>query len=128
MFIYTGLIFAVALILIILAFFGQTNLTALRKSTAQLPEMTEIISEEPPDETPGSDALAVMTNTISALDAENGKLKTELAAYDSLLEANAYIEKGDKENAGIALSAVVEGALTENQKILYDQIKTKINE
>lgn len=130
MFLYTALIFAVALILIILAFFGQTNLSALRKSTAQLPEITEQAAPAAEEKTASADdeAIAKMTNTISALDSENNQLKKEVTTYDNLLEANSYISKGDKDNADAILSSVDESTLTENQKILYDQIKKQINE
>ncbi|MGN0164189.1 MAG: hypothetical protein ACI4EA_11520 [Candidatus Ornithomonoglobus sp.] len=133
MFLYTALIFAVALILIILAFFGQTNLSALRKSTEQLPEITEQVIEtteavEEKTASPDNEAIAKMTNTISALNTENSQLKNIVTTYDNLLEANSYISKGDKENADVILSSIDESALTENQKILYDQIKNQINE
>ncbi len=133
MFLYTALIFVVALILIILAFFGQTNLSSLRKSTEQTPALTEQTAEttESAEENtlpPDNDAIAKMTNTISALDTENTQLKEEVKTYDNLLEANSYISKGDKENAAVILGSVDESSLTENQKILYDQIKNQINE
>lgn len=122
-----------ALILIILAFFGQTNLSALRKSTAQLPEATEQtvdVTEAAEEKTvsPDNDTIAKMTNTISALDSENSQLKSKVTTYDNLLEANSYISKGDKENADTILGSIDESTLTENQKILYDQIKNQINE
>lgn len=129
MFLYTALIFAVALILIILAFFGQTNLSSLRKSAEQTPVAEQTAEHiEPTEEVSDQDAIAKMTNTISALDAENKQLKDEVNAYDNLLEANSYISKGDKVNAETILSSVNTSALTENQKILYDQILDQINE
>lgn len=133
MFIYTALIFVVALILIILAFFGQTNLSNLRKSTEDLnseqiatlpPQITEDVKPTPPN----TDELARLTNSLSALKAENETLTSQIDVYESLLAANGYISVGNEAEALSILNTIDLSTLTEDQKILYEQINTTINE
>lgn len=136
MFLYTALIFAVALILIILAFFGQTNLSHLRKNTEQGYPNTETITEQteitqnPAGNEPEqkNEDIAKMTNTISALDSENKSLKNKISTYDNLLAANSYLSTGEKDKAQLFIDEIDEKNLTDDQKILYDQITNKINE
>lgn len=133
MFIYTALIFVVALILIILAFFGQTNLSNLRKSTENLsseqatalpPQITEEAKPTPPN----TDELARLTNSLSALKSENETLTAQIETYESLLAANGYISVGNEAEALSILNTIDTSLLTEDQKILYEQINTTINE
>ena len=131
MFLYTALIFAVALVLIILSFFGQTNLSNLRKNHSDLPEQTQLTQTASPTQTPANikdDEYAKMANVISSLDQENKKLKEKTEVYDLLTEANAYVQNSDLENAQTSIDKIDSNILTENQKILYNQIITKINE
>ena len=132
MFLYTALIFAVALILIILAFFGQTNLSNLRRNAENAISETEqngYIQTQPPETTTaGSDEMAKIANSISALDAENKDLKKQLSVYDSLAEANKYISDGDIQNAASVIETIDNCTLTDNQIILYNQILNKIDE
>ena len=135
MFIYTALIFVVALILIILAFFGQTNLANLRKNAeseynaepvptpAAVAEETSQPSTQPPDE-----ELAIMVNRLSNITAENNALKANLTTYETLLAANGYISVENTDKAQELLSTVDRNALTDDQKILFDQITNTINE
>ena len=135
MFIYTALIFVVALILIILAFFGQTNLANLRKNAeseynaepvptaAAVAEETSQPSTQPPDE-----ELAIMINRLSNITAENNALTANLTTYETLLAANGYISVGNTDKAHELLSTVDRNALTDDQKILFDQITNTINE
>lgn len=133
MFIYTALIFVVALILIILAFFGQTNLSNLRKSTEDLSSEQAVtlppqITEEAKPSPPNTDELARLTNSLSALKAENETLSAQIDIYDSLLAANGYISVGNEAEALSILNTIDPSTLTEDQKILYEQINTTINE
>lgn len=130
MFLYTALIFVVALLLIILAFFGQTNLSNLRRKAN---ETTQPIVEEtePPQVsvTPSNnDELARLSNKIAELDAENKKINSEIEIYESLLAANGYVFAGNIAEAKKITEKIESENLTENQKILYEQIQKSINE
>ena len=128
MFLYTALIFAVALIFIILAFFGQTNISNLRRSAEQANAPTATEQTENTD-TPidQPDALAQLGNAVSALEAENSSLKSELEVYAALVRANAYISANDPEKAQAELDKTDFDTLDGEQKTLYEQTSKKIN-
>lgn len=131
MFLYTALIFAVALILIILSFFGQTNLTNLRKNHTEWTQEPQTTQKTQPTQSPSvelDDEFAKMVNTVSTLDEENKILKEKTETSNILFEANAYIQNEDLENAKIAIEKIDVNTLTDNQKVLYNQIISKINE
>ena len=131
MFLYTALIFAVALILIIMSFFGQTNLTNLRKNHAEWTQEPQTTQTTQPTQSPSvelNDEFAKMVNTVSTLDEENKALKKKSETSDVLFEANAYLQNADLENAKIAIEKIDVNVLTDNQKVLYNQIISKINE
>ena len=130
MFLYTALIFVVALILIIIAFFGQKNLMDLRRTTDAMsePEQTETIADQTPSPEPRNDELAVMANTISTLQAENTTLKSSVDIYEKLLAANGYISSGNNAEAEKIISEINSADLTGDHLILYNQILTTVNE
>ena len=133
MFIYTALIFVVALILIILAFFGQTNLTNLRKTAEDVPASetpSETVSETaaPQPTSTAVEELAILTNTVSNLRAENDNLQKTIDTYENLLSANGYISVGNTDMAQKILNTIDRNALSDDQKILFDQISNTINE
>ncbi len=126
LFIYTSLIFIVAVLLIILSFFGQTN---LRKNQP---------SVETSEETTASgitERAAVLSEENKNLIEENSKLTQELASLrekqtmnDILLSANGYFSLGNNSKAFEMLNAVIYDELTVDQKIIYDNIKKGIEE
>lgn len=136
MFLYTALIFVVALILIILAFFGQKNLTNLRSSTenilpTQTVQTTESIETPQPTESTTSaksEDLAILTNSLSNLKAENDKLSDQISVYELLLAANGYTTVGNTDEAAELLNNIDTSVLTDDQIILYNQILNTINE
>lgn len=131
MFLYTALIFAVALILIIMSFFGQTNLTKLRNNHDEWTQEPQTTQTAEPTQSPSvelDDEFAKMVNTVSTLDEENKDLKMKAETSDILFEANAYLQNADLENAKIAIEKIDVNVLTDNQKVLYNQIISKINE
>ena len=111
MFIYTALIFVVALLFIILAFFGQTNLTKLRGeiNKSELQPTEAVITAVPateevqtPSPTPGNP--------------------------DEFLSANGYISVGNLDKAAKIIAGIDRNALSDDQIILFDQITNTINE
>lgn len=110
MFLYTALIFLVALVLIILAFFGKIN----RPDTATAPELPE-------------DMQTTSTYDIDKMNEDIDSLNSQLGTYESLIKANSYIADMNYEEASAAISSIDENSLTEEQKVLYDQIINIIN-
>ena len=128
MYFYTALIFVVAILLIILAFFGQSNISRLGNRANEIADSTEIASLAPTNAPPSTDEFARISNMASALDKENKELKDKLSVYDNLINANELVSKGNFFEAEEIISIISEDKLTESQKVLYKQIKDKIAE
>ena len=126
MFLYTALIFAVALVLIIIAFFGQKNIRELRSSTNQAVPTASATKDPESKKTQAPDELALTANALSAAQEENTALKAELASYKAIAAAYQKAEAGDTAEAEAALSALDKEALTEEQKVLYEQTEIVI--
>lgn len=125
MYLYTALIFVVALILIILAFFSQTNISRLGKRADEF-------ATAPPEVTntsfPQSNELAKLANMASELDRENTALKAEKEISDKLFAANSYVKNAQLAEAELIIAEIDETMLSDDQKILLEDLKTKINE
>lgn len=123
LFIYAALIFFVAVILIILSFFGQTN---LQKSMPEIPENTE--------QTQGiTERAALLSEENKNLLEENKRLKEENekllqkeTTNNLLLSANGYSIAGNNAKAFEMLNAVNYDDLTSDQQIIYNSIKNKL--
>ena len=125
MYLYTALIFVVALILIILAFFSQTNISRLGKRANEFatapPEITQTSS-------PQAEELAKLANMARELDRENAELKAQKDISDKLFAANAYVKNEQLAEAESIIAQLDESKLSNDQKILLEETKTKINE
>lgn len=126
LFIYTALIFSVAVILIILSFFGQTNLQKKQPKVEENTEQTQTASGI-------TERAAVLSEENKNLIEENNKLKTENQELtekqlqnDLLLSANGYFSLGNEAKALEMLNAVSYDQLSVDQKIIYDNIKNNI--
>lgn len=123
-FLYAGLIFVVAVLLIILSFFGQTNLKKNQPVVdepvvpeAGITERAAILSEENKN----------LIEENKQLKAQNEQLLEKQTANDLLLSAYGYMSLGNSAKAGEMLSAVVYEILTADQKIIYDTVKKSLN-
>lgn len=129
MYIYTALIFVVALILIFLAFFGQTNISRLgNRANEFTAEPTPVSVTDTPSETVSSEEFANISNMASSLDLENKELKSEIDVYELLADAFAKVNEGYYDDALEILTSVDQTTLTDSQKILYDELTIQINE
>ena len=126
-YIYTALIFAVALVLIILTAFSQPRVNKLGNRANEFkPEATESVT---------TDELAKYANMAASLDTENKELNSEISeknkqkqTYEFLLTANAQVLDGQFVEAEEMLTQIDPTTLTDNQMILFNEINTKINE
>lgn len=133
MFLYTALIFFVAVILIIVSFFGQNN---MQKNQPQIDNKTE----ETQSLSGISEKAAVLSEENRQLLEENSKLKEEnsslkqsntslseqISVDNLLLSANGYFTLGNDSKALEILNTINYDGLTGDQKILYDAIKNNI--
>lgn len=128
LFLYTGLIFAVAVLLIILSFFGQQNLQknqpkieetqSQQAESAGITERAAVLSEENKN----------LLEANSTLKKQNKELEEEIKQNNSLLAANGYASMGNKEKALEMLNLVDYEILSTDQQIIFEEIKEKIED
>lgn len=128
MYLYTALIFVVALLLILLAFFGQTNISRLGNRANEIAQATEVAPATPTNAPPTTEEFARISNMASALDKENKDLKDKLTVYDNLMNANELASNGNFFEAQEVIDTIDETSLSDGQKVLYNQIKDKLAE
>ena len=126
MYLYTALIFVVALLLILIAFFSQSNISRLGNRANEF--NTASPASELTNTPVPTDEFAKIANMASELDTKNKALTAQVEIYDKLLLANAYVYSEEYEQAETVINTVDAGSLSENQNVLYEQIKEKINE
>lgn len=123
MFLYTALIFVVAILLIVLSFFGEANLErnqpAIKGTMEPAKQLNTSISQR----------AAVLSEENRILLEENKELKDEITslkekqeAVDSLLAAMAYMSANDKVNAQNELNKIDTELLSEAQMSVYETI------
>lgn len=126
MYLYTALIFVVALLLILIAFFSQSNISRLGNRANEF--NTASPASELTNTPVPTDEFAKIANMASELDTKNKALTAQVEIYDKLLLANAYVYSEEYEQAETVINTIDASMLSENQNILYEQIKEKINE
>ena len=134
MFLYTALIFIVAVLLIIFSFLGQTNMQKNQPQVSESPDKEMSISEKA---SILSEENTVLLENNSNLKKENQELSEEniqlksdnesLVQNDLLLSANGYFTLGNNSMALETLDKVNYNDLSSDQKIIYDNIKNNIN-
>ena len=124
MFLYTALIFVVAILLIVLSIFGQTNLQKSQPEVEQTLEPSKQLGNSISEKAAVlSEENMVLIEENKSLKSENEKLKEQSKNVDLLMSANGYMSMNNKEKAAEQLAKVNVELLTEDQKILYNQIK-----
>ena len=141
LFLYTSLIFIVAIIMILIAFFGQNNLqknqpiqseaelTSITEKAAELSEDNRILLEENQkiiDENTRLSAdntrlTAENENVIQQLDS----LSIENKNNQTLIKVYEFMYKSQKKNARNLLQTVNQEELTEEQKTFYNILLKK---
>lgn len=144
LFLYTSLIFIVAILLIILAFFGQTNMeknqpeieaaiteTEQPMSNSGIAERASVLSEENrillEEKTKLEEEVRQKNAIISGMENERFNLNEKIKINDLLLQANGYMNTGNFEKAAEALDSIDYNSLSSDQKIIYDNVKNKLN-
>ena len=125
LFLYTALIFLVALLLIVIAFFGEAN---LEKSIDGA-----INTAEPMKQDNKNNSITKRASTLSdenqkllsenkAIKTENEELKAQLDLYKTLLEAKTLKQNGDIEGAKKLIEDIDYEQLDSTQKSVYNEI------
>ena len=134
LFLYTALIFIVALVIILVAFFGQSNFKKSQishQTAGSITEKSASLSEENlllrEDNLDLSEKLEQEQGEKSQLEAENSSLKDAMNNYDILLSANGYLSAENYKMAAQMLAKINLNSLSSDAKILYDEIFNEIN-
>lgn len=136
LFLYTALIFVVAILIIIVAFFSQIN---VENSQPELPEETanpinEGISQKASVLSEQNALLITQNETLTALNKELSNDKQALEEKNTELSINysngnifcsiyQYIYDNNFDDAREALSMINIDSLTDAQKIIYNNLK-----
>lgn len=126
--IYTSLIFIVAIIMVVIAYFGQKHLetTQIRQTettmgiserASQLSDENRLLMEKNKQLTNDNNALLEDNNQLIL---DNESYKKENEAYKSLYEVYRMIYAGNKANARKMLKEIYTEDLTPEQKEFYD--------
>lgn len=139
LFLYTSLIFIVAILLIIIAFFGQTNVqknqpvveeTAQPATNSGITERASVLSEENrvllEEKAQLEATITEKDEAIENLKNENLSLNEKIETNDLLLQAYGYLSVGNKEKAAEKLNSVNYDSLSSDQQIIYDNVKNKL--
>ena len=125
MFLYTALIFIVAVLLIIFSFLGQTNMQKNQPQVSESPDKENTVLLE------NNSNLKKENQELSEeniqLKSDNESLVQKQSQNDLLLSANGYFTLGNNSMALETLDKVNYNDLSSDQKIIYDNIKNNIN-
>ena len=119
MFLYTALIFIVAVLLIIFSFLGQTNMQKNQPQVSESPDKEMSISEKA--------SILSEENTVLLENNRNLKKANQDLSEENILSANGYFTLGNNSMALETLDKVNYNDLSSDQKIIYDNIKNNIN-
>ncbi len=122
--VYTIMLFTVALILILFAGMTQqtyekeletheTAAVGMQKSVTELSQTNTALKEE----------NAALVNQVEELTAANEELTKEAETTSALLDALELYEDGEKEEAAKLLEGLDLEALSDRQKTIYDKMK-----
>lgn len=128
LFIYTALIFLVSIIMILIAFVGQTNTQSMQPQTDasgititdkvdKLSEENRLLLEERISLTRKNESLTEKTDNLTK---QNELLSKFLQIYD-------LIDAGKLDEAKLIYDSINAESLDENQKLYYDKITQKFN-
>lgn len=124
LFLYTVLIFLIALIIIILTFFGQDRI--LKQTNEQIETATSSITERA---TILSNENMQLSERIISLEKDLESEKKNIDAfkkreteYENLFECHYFISAGDFENAKLIFDKIDNSVLSEKALVMYNEI------
>ncbi len=125
LFLYTALIFVVALLLILIAFFGDTNLqrNITHIEPTQAPAQTAFPNKISERAAELSEENMLLLGENKKLKEENTTLKSELDVYKKIFSAKEQKEAGNIEAATRILEEIDYESLDNNLKGLYNELQ-----
>lgn len=128
LFLYTGLIFLVALIIIILTFFGQDRILKqtneqIKTATSSISERASVLSDENMQLNEKVISLEKELASQQQITAEHKKTEAE---YENIFECSRLIMMGDIENAKIIFDKIDISVLSENAMMMYIHLSDEL--
>lgn len=134
LYLYTALIFIVALVMIIISFFGQSNLektnkaiqnqkTIIQKSAALSEENVRLVEENIALEKTVEEKDTAISNLNASIELKDKKINM----YNSLMSSYAYYSLKNYTKAKELLDTIEYEALEGDAKVLYTQILNDLN-
>lgn len=128
LFLYTGLIFLVALIIIILTFFGQDRILKqtneqIKTATSSITERASILSDENMQLT---ERVLSLEKELSEETQSNESYKKKETEYENIFECSSLILSGDIENAKIIFDRIDVSLLSEKAMLMYERISAEL--
>lgn len=128
LFLYTGLIFLVALIIIILTFFGQDRILKqtneqIETATSSITERASILSNENMQLT---EKVLSLEKELSEKEQSNENYKKKESEYENIFECRYLLSTGDIENAKIIFDKIDVSVLSEKAMLIYDGLSTEL--
>jgi outer membrane PBP1 activator LpoA protein len=135
LFFYTGLIFVVAVLLIIIAFFSQSKVEQsqpdqINAQTEGITQRAAILSEE--NKTLLEENMSLkkaQEENTRAIDELNGRvsfLEENVRISEAIISANGYVSKKMYSEARNILKQINEENLSDDEKILYNSLMKKV--
>ena len=124
LFLYTALIFVVALLLILISFFGDANLkkNITHQSTTQESAKLELPNKIDERASQLSEENLRLGSENVQLKKENEALKKQVETYKSLINAHLLKENDKTDEANAILEKIDPESLDNDQKELYNKI------
>ena len=138
-FLYTALIFLVAMIMIIISFFGQGNHQSAKESAKTLTEKASAVSEEnlvlskkvtelEGDVSDRDEIIKTNEETIAAKDETIKKVSAEADAYKNIIIASERVKEKKYNEAATAIALIDPTILSDDTLNLYNQIAEIVKE
>lgn len=135
LFFYTGLIFVVAVLLIIIAFFSQSKVEQsqpdqINAQTEGITQRAAVLSEE--NKTLLEENMSLkrtQEENLRTIDELNGKvssLEENARVSEAIISANGYVSKKMYSEARNILKQIDEENLSDDEKILYNSLIKKV--
>ena len=134
LFLYTSLIFIVAIVMIIVSFFAQTHFdrSSFLETDTEKVDLSNKAAQVSEENMQLVELNKSLKETNAALSAENAELKEssskmqkEISAYQELLLVSEKLLGGNKRAARTLLENIFTEDLTKEQKELYDTLVKK---
>ena len=135
LFLYTALIFLVALLMIVLSFFGQSHMENTNEKLQEAKTITERASVLSEENLAFREQILEMQekeeayiDEIKVKEAEADSLRAEIVTFKNVLAAAELCNVENYEAAASVISSVNGQALTGDLKLVYDRVIAAIEE